>query len=252
MLFLLFAAAFFGGALNAVAGGGSFIALPALLYAGVPPVAANATTTVSLWPGSVSSAWAYRREIGHAGLRAFLGLGIVSLAGGLIGAELLLGTADTTFMRILPWLMLVAAIAFTFGGRLTLALWKGRGRQAPIERYPWWALAVQLVIATYGGYFGGGIGIMMLAGMALAGLTEIHQMNGLKSVLAVAINGVAAAEFARRGAVAWTPGLVMIAGAIAGGYIGAALARRLDARLVRAFVIAVAWSMTAYFFATAA
>ncbi len=252
MTLFLFFAAFLGGALNAVAGGGSFIALPALLYAGIPPVAANATTTLSLWPGSISSAWAYRREIARSGPRAFVALGVVSLAGGLVGAELLLGTSDTTFMRVLPWLMLVAAVTFTFGGRLTLALRRGHAIGGSEAGYPWWALALQLVIATYGGYFGGGIGIMMLAAMAVAGLTNIHQMNGLKSALAVAINGIATAEFVRRGAVVWAAGLIMIAGAIAGGYIGAAVARRIDGRFVRAFVILVAWSMTAYFFATAA
>lgn len=242
---LLFAAGFVGGALNAVAGGGSFIALPALLYAGVPPVAANATTTLALWPGSISSAWAYRREIATAGPRSFLLLGVISLVGGLIGAQWLLRTSDTSFMRLLPWLMLVASVTFTFGGRLT-------ARMAPVgrpaARFPWWALVLQLAIATYGGYFGGGIGIMMLAAMAVAGLSDMHQMNGLKSALAVAINGVATAEFVRRGAVVWMPGLVMVAGAVAGGYAGAAIARRMGAGSVRLFVIVVAWSMTVYFF----
>lgn len=250
MTIFLFFAAFVGGALNAVAGGGSFIALPALLYAGVPPVAANATTTLSLWPGSISSAWALRREIVAAGPKSFVALGLVSLLGGLMGAELLLGTSDTTFMRVLPWLMLVAAATFTFGGRLVRSL-RGPGAAAPTAGYPWWALALQLAIATYGGYFGGGIGVMMLAAMAVAGLGDIHQMNGLKSALAVAINGIATIEFIRRGAVVWGPGLVMVAGAIVGGYLGAAVARRIDGRLVRVLVVSVAWAMTAYFFAVA-
>jgi len=246
-LFLFFAA-FVGGALNAVAGGGSFIALPALILAGVPPVAANATTTLALWPGSISSAWAYRREIAAAGIRPFVGLGLVSLTGGLIGAELLLFTNDATFVRVLPWLMLLAAVTFTFGGRLTSALRRDGNRHEATSGYPWWALALQLVIAIYGGYFGGGIGIMMLAAMAVAGMTDIHEMNGLKTALAVAINGVATVEFIRRGAVVWEPGLVMIAGAIVGGYGGAAFARKLDGNVVRAFVVVVAWAMTIYFF----
>ena len=243
MTLFLFAAAVFGGALNAVAGGGSFIALPALLWAGVPPVAANATNTFALWPGSLASAWAYRREI--AGVRQWLvALGAVSVAGGLGGAVLLIRTPDAAFLRLLPWLLLLAAVTFTFGGRLPARVWSG----ATMGSVSWGALAGQFVIATYGGYFGGGMGIMMLAALALAGMTDLHKMNGLKSALAVAINGVALAEFVLAGAIVWRPGLVMVAGAIVGGYAGAALARRVDQRYIRAMVVTIAWSMTIYFF----
>jgi uncharacterized membrane protein YfcA len=239
---LLVLAAFAAGALNAVAGGGSFITLPALLWAGISPVAANATSTFALWPGSLSSAWTYRREI--ARWRAWLaGLGAVGVAGGLLGGLLLVRTSDDRFVRLLPWLMLLAAATFTFSGRLT------RGLRPDGQRsHPWWALGLQLAIAVYGGYFGGGMGIMMLASLALAGLTDIHEANGIKSVLAAAINGVALAEFMFVGIVAWRPGALMMAGAIAGGYLGASLARRLHPRYVRAFVIGVAWTLTAYFF----
>ena len=144
-----------GGALNAVAGGGSFITLPALIYAGVPAVAANATSTVALWPGSVSSAWAYRREFSHAG--RWLGiLSAVSVIGGLFGAVLLVRTSDTSFMRLLPWLMLTAAVTFTFGG--ALASWLSGGGQGVFGSqagHPTLlTLLLQLAIATYGGYFG--------------------------------------------------------------------------------------------------
>ncbi len=231
-----------GGALNSVAGGGSFITLPALLYAGIPPVAANATSTLALWPGSVSSGIAYRRDI-RATRRTLLLLGGASLAGGLFGARLLLGTSDTSFMRLLPWLMAVAATTFTCGGGLAA----GRER---IDGHAvrWWAVILQLAIATYGGYFGGGMGIMMLAAFAIAGMSDIHEMNGLKAILGASVNGVALAEFIVRHAVVWRPGLVMIAGAIVGGYGGASLARHVDRRSVRALVIAVGWAMTLYFF----
>jgi uncharacterized membrane protein YfcA len=243
LLCFLFFAAVVGGALNSVAGGGSFIGLPALLYAGIPPVAANATTTLALWPGAVSSAVAYRRDI-RASLKTLLVLGAVSLIGGLLGALLLVRTSDTSFMRLLPWLMLVAATAFTFGNRLTPRASSGPPRHfvAP------WAVALQLVIAVYGGYFGGGIGIMMLASMTVAGMTDIHEMNGLKSTLGATINGIALAEFIIKRAVYWRPGLVMVAGGILGGYAGASLARRIDRRHVRVFVITVGWAMTTYFF----
>ncbi len=242
MLLFLFIVAVLGGALNAVAGGGSFLALPALLYAGVAPVAANATTTMAMWPASVASTIAYRHDI-TLHRRWVLPLGAVSLVGGLIGGQLLMRTSDVSFMRLLPWLMLLATITFTIGGRLTTRL--GRG---PAHHMSMWTLVLQLAIATYGGYFGGGIGIMMLAVMSVAGMTNIHEMNGLKMMLAVAINGVALAEFVWHGAVDWTPGLIMAAGGMSGGYAGAAIARRLSPRSVRAFVVLLAWSLSLYFF----
>jgi len=238
----LFLIAVVAGALNAVAGGGSFLGLPALLYAGVAPVAANATTTFAMWPASVASAVAYRRDI-SVRPRTLVPMGVVSVAGGLIGGQLLMRTSDLSFLRLLPWLMLAATLTFTFSGRLTARL--GRGR--PHDLSPW-ALLLQLAIATYGGYFGGGIGIMMLAVMSVAGMTNIHEMNGLKVLLAVAINGVALVEFFLHNAVAWTPGLVMAAGGICGGYAGAGIARQLPAERVRMFVTVIAWILTVYFF----
>lgn len=250
---LLFFTALLAGALNAVAGGGSFLTLPALMYVGVPPVVANATSTVALWPGSASSAWAYRRELGSV-RRWLLVLAGVSLVGGFFGALLLVRTSNTAFLRLLPWLMLVASVTFTAGGSLTSRL-NGRGQAlfgAHDGRPTLWTLVLQLAIATYGGYFGGGMGIMMLAIFAVGGMTDIHAMNGLKAVLAVAINGVAFAEFVRTGAIAWAPAIIMIVGGVVGGYAGAATARRLRGAHVRWFVMAVAWTMTAYFFVRAA
>jgi len=256
---LLFVAALMAGALNAVAGGGSFIALPALLYAGVPPVAANATTTIALWPASLSSAVAYRREIATRS-RWLVLFGAISLIGGAIGGMLLLRTSDARFMRLLPWLMLAAAATFTFGARIV-------ERLRPIVRNPGpapltspagssfapvpvWALALQLAIATYGGYFGGGIGILMLAIFSVAGMNDIHQMNGLKALLAVAINGAAVVEFIAFGAVAWPQGATMAAGGILGGYSAAWIARHVPPSYIRVLISIVAWTMTAYFFVT--
>jgi uncharacterized membrane protein YfcA len=243
---LLVAAAVLGGALNAVAGGGSFLTLPALLSAGIAPVVANATSTLALWPGSVSSVVAYRADI-RSSWRTLGELGVISVAGGLIGGLLLVRTSDTSFMRLLPWLMLLAAATFTFGGTLTARA--SRAHAADGVRFAWWALALQFAISVYGGYFGGGMGIMMLATLSVSGLTDIHEMNGLKSLLGTAINGVALAEFVIDRKIAWTPGLVMVLGAIGGGYFGALTARRIDRRHVRTFVIVVGWAMTVYFFA---
>ncbi len=245
MIGLLFLAGAIGGALNAVAGGGSFITLPTLIVAGVAPVAANATSTFALWPGSVSAGFAYRRDV-RMKRGPLAVLVIVSLAGGLAGGLLLVRTSDTSFMRLLPWLMLLAAATFTFGNRVTTAIHPGVRRDS--RAFAPWAVILQFVIAVYGGYFGGGMGIMMLATFAVSGLTDIHEMNGVKSVLAAALNGVALAAFVVKGAIVWVPGFAMMFGGIAGGYFGAAVARHVDRRHIRTLVIVIGWGMTAYFF----
>lgn len=245
MPLILFLAGAAGGALNAVAGGGSFVTLPTLIFAGIPPVTANATSTFALWPGSLSAAFAYRRDIGIKGSLLAVLVG-VSLVGGLLGALLLVRTSDTSFMRLLPWLMLLAAGTFTFGSRITAAIHpSARGDGHTFAR---WAIVLQFAIAIYGGYFGGGMGIMMLATFAVSGMTDIHEMNGVKSVLGAALNGVALAAFVLKGAIAWGPGVAMMIGGIAGGYFGAALARRIDRGRIRMLVILIGWGMTAYFF----
>jgi uncharacterized membrane protein YfcA len=238
---LLFFAAAIGGGLNSVAGGGSFVAFPALLFAGVPPVPANATNTIALWPGAVASAVAYRRELSDA-RREALPLGVAALIGGLAGSLLLLHTAESTFVLLIPWLLLFATVLFTFGGPLAKRV--TGNRRAPLAL----GVVAQLVISVYGGYFGGGMGIMMLAVFTLLGMTHIHRMNALKNVLGTLINGVAVVAFVLAGAVRWAPGVVMIAGGIGGGYFGAAAARRVDPKRVRALVVVVAWTMTLYFF----
>ena len=251
MTLLLFLAAFVGGALNAVAGGGSFIGVPALIFAGVPAVSANATNTLALWPASIASVSAYRREVGAA--RPWvMSLGGASLAGGVIGGLLLLRTSDDAFLRLLPWLLLIAAATFTFAGPIQRALSR---HPADAAHHPAGAaphhlavLLLQFLISIYGGYFGGGMGIMMLATLTIAGMTEVHRMNAVKSVLAVIINGVALVQFIAFGAIAWPPGMIMVAGGIAGGYAGAATARRVDERHVRRLVMVIAWGMTLYFF----
>jgi uncharacterized protein len=238
---LLFGVAMVGGAINSVAGGGSFVTFPALLFAGVPAVPANATSTIALWPGSVASVLAYRRELRDV-RRELLPMGVASLAGGLGGSVLLLRTSDRTFVLLIPWLLLFATVLFSFGGPLAKRL--SHGAQAPLAL----ATAAQLVVSVYGGYFGGGIGIMMLAILSVLGMADIHRMNALKALLGALINGVAVVAFVVAGAVAWTPGVVMIAGGVTGGYAGAAIARRVDPKHVRWMVLGVAWTMTAYFF----
>lgn len=247
----LFIAAILGGALNSVAGGGSFITFPSLIFTGVLPIEANATSTVALWPGSIASAGAYRKELASQDRLLLLVLVAISLVGGVLGAVLLLRTPQSTFVKLIPYLLLLATLLFAFSGPITARLRK-RGETTKKTGRSWLNLLgvslLQLVIATYGGYFGGGIGIMMLASLGIMGMEDIHQMNGLKTILQASINGVAVITFIIAGAVAWLQAIVMILGAIVGGFAGAYYARKLDPRIVRGLVIVVGISLTIYFF----
>ncbi len=239
---LLIVSAFFAGALNAVAGGGSFLTFPALILAGVPPLNANATSTVAIAPGALASAYGYRRELGkikEVHLPSFLG---VSLIGGLIGALALLWTPERTFEAIVPWLLLFATVLFAFGPKVSAWI-----RRTVTVGYSS-VLVTQFFIAVYGGYFGGGIGILILATLGVFGLTDLHAMNGLKTLVSGCLNAVAVVAFIVGGAVYWTEALIMLVAAVAGGYAGAAIARRIPPPVLRKFVIAVGVAMTAYFF----
>jgi uncharacterized membrane protein YfcA len=238
------------GAINSVAGGGSFLTFPALIFCGLTPLRANTTNTVALWFGSLASVGAYRNQLGGP-RRALVTLLITSLAGGLAGAFLLLKTPDATFKLLLPWLMLTATLIFILGKHLTA--WLRRmvhlDIDAPRNMAPFLAgCLLQLVISVYGGFFGGGIGILMLALLTLLGYERIHTMNALKTVLATAINGIAAIAFVGAGMVDWPQALVMIVGSIIGGYGGAILAQRVPEEIVRRLVIMIGLGMTAYFF----
>ncbi len=244
---LLFAAALLAGALNAVAGGGSFIAFPALLFTGVPPIPANATNTVALWTGLVCSGGAFRRHINVPWLVLSV-LTAASIGGGILGALLLLHTPAHTFMRVLPWLMLAATLLFIFGRYVV------RPRETQVVHDTGMtalllATGFQFLVAIYGGYFGGGMGIVILAMLTAFGMVDIHQMNALKIVLSTATNGVAVAIFVASHAVYWRQALVMIVGAALGGFFGAHYSLRLPQKVVRWFVIGVGSSVTVYFFA---
>lgn len=263
----LFIAAILAGALNSVAGGGSFISFPTLLFTGVPPVQANATNTVAVWPGSLASIPPYRKDLKHE-LRELIYFSIVSVIGGVLGAVILLNTPQALFQRMVPWLLLIATLIFAFGN--SFAQWMRNRRAGVVDTQAnvkaesaeddtdtaqritpgrrVIVLVIQFIISLYGGFFGGGIGIMMLAGFALLGMRNIHQMNALKVVLASIINGVALVVFVIRGAVFWPQALVMVVGAIIGGYGGAALAHQVPPKYVRWFAISVGLVISAYFF----
>lgn len=239
---LLVLAGFFAGAINSVAGGGSFLTFPSLVFAGVPAVMANASSTVALVPGSMASAIGYRADIQRLDERRIRSWWIISVAGGAVGATLLLLTSDRTFRQAAPWLLLFATLLFAFGGQVSAAL---RGR---LHSNQMLMLMLLFPIAVYGGYFGGGIGIMILAAFRLYGFTDIHGMNGIKAILGGSLNAIAAVIFISARQVRWTPALVMMAAAILGGYLGPAFARRLKPSIIRGLVIAVGAIMTGYFF----
>jgi uncharacterized membrane protein YfcA len=239
---LLVVAAFAAGAINSVAGGGSFLTFPSLVFSGVAPVIANASNTIALVPGTVASIIAYRGDVQRLDEKHLKSWFLISLLGGALGACLLLVTSDKTFRYVAPWLLLFATLLFAFGNQMSLAL---RGR---LHGSRWLMLALMFPIAVYGGYFGGGIGIMFLAALRLYGLTDIHGMNGIKTILGGSLNALAALIFIATGEVAWKPTLIMMAAAIAGGYLGPRVARRTKPAVIRGLVIVVGITMTIYFF----
>jgi uncharacterized protein len=267
---LAFLAASIAGAINSVAGGGTLVSFPTLVWLGIPSINANATNTLALWPGSLGSMWGYRRELQGTDRRVWW-LAVPSLAGGLFGAVLLYRTPTDVFDRLIPWLILFATVLFMVQEPLQrrfnparlrhvepqprpdqAALASGspeanrRGGQAShpsTAHWLTWTMVFQFLVGVYGGYFGAGIGILMLAALSIMGHTDIHQMNGVKNVLAVCINGIAAVYFAVSGLVLWQDSVIMAVGAIAGGIGGAGLARRLGRKTVRHLVVAIGFAM---------
>jgi uncharacterized protein len=219
------------------------------LFVGVPPISANATNAAALWPGSVASVGAYRAELGRQRQQLVL-FSVLSLVGGLVGALLLLRTQDALFEQLIPFLMLGATVVFAASPVLTRVA-KERG-QAALGSRGWLRrsaiMLLYVAVAVYGGFFGAGLGILMLAVLALLGWENIHEMNGLKTLQASLVNGIAVGAFVLAGVIQWPQMVVMMLGAIMGGYGGAAVARRLPAVWVRGMVLLISISLTAYFF----
>jgi len=282
-LLLIGAGGFAAGAVNAVAGGGTFFSFPALLVVGLPPVVANASNSVALWPGSLSSAWAYRRELA-AYKRYLLPMGVASLLGGVAGGLLLLAAGDARFAALIPWLLAFATALFAFSPQLSALVKKMRQRSdtvmpampnsalqhrhgdqiapaglaaAPINAAQspadhgagspagWLA---QLLVSVYGGFFGAGMGILMMASLAIGGHEDVQHINALKNLLSAVIYSVTVVTFIAAGAVSWPHTLAMLLTASAGGYAGARLARRMQGPWLRRSVIAVGGALTFYYF----
>lgn len=226
--------------MNSVAGGGSFLSFPALLLAGVPAISANATNNAAMWVGTIGSARGYKEEVA-AHRHLLLPLILVSLAGSLLGALALLVTPPALFERLIPWLLLFATVVFT------ASPWLTRHSGGPPGHAPW-QIGVQFCVAVYGGYFGAGMGILMLAVLAFSGLPNLNAQNAVKNVLSVTINGVALIPFVIARIVDWRFALPMAVIALAGGYFGARLFRRVPQKIARSVVIAIGTAMTIAFF----
>ncbi len=242
---LLAGAGFVAGAANAVVGGGTFFSFPVLLSVGLPPVIANATNTVALWPGAVTASTIYLPELKNVRNGLFLRV-CVALLGGVTGALLLLASSNVFFFTLVPWLLALATLLFAFSGPIVEFVSRfAKGHRSNVIV----PLTLEFVFAIYGGYFGAGLGVLLMAGMALAGHSDTQSANAQKNLLAAAINGVAAALFVLVGAVRWLAAFSVMAGAIAGGFAGAHAARLIPAPWLRGIVIAVGTALSALYFA---
>ena len=233
--FIVFLAAFAAGVINSIAGGGTLISFPTLVWLGRNPILANATNAAALWPGSFAGMVGFRRDLAMLPRWLFL-LTIPSLIGGGVGAMLLLHTSTRTFNALVPWLI--------FGATMLLAFQEAITRRVRLHGNVTFVFILQFLVSIYGGYFGAGMGILMLAALGFVGLTDLHQMNGLKNLLAICINGVAAIYFAVSGAVIWSDAILMAIAAIAGGFAGAKMAHKLGRKFVRVAVVVIGLGMT--------
>jgi uncharacterized membrane protein YfcA len=243
MLLILLAAAALGGAANALAGGGTFLVFPALLLAAVAPIKANATASLALVPGAIASAWVYRDAMRGLSKNFILTMCGASLAGSLAGSLLLMNTSNATFSRLVPWLLLMAAAVFTAAPWLRKAA-AGLGGHQSLALL----VAGQFVVAGYGGYFGAGMGVLMMALYLAASEMEVHAAGGLRTTCAAVINVLAVAIFTWKGAVEFQVGVPMLLAGIVGGYWGAIAVKKLNAEGVRRGILIYAWGLTAWFF----
>ncbi|MCB2384372.1 MULTISPECIES: sulfite exporter TauE/SafE family protein [Shewanella] len=242
-------AGFLGGMLNAVAGGGSFITLLALVFVGVPPIAANATGTAALLPGYIASAWRFRKDIEYPASLSLKHLILIALIGGSIGAGILLTTSEQVFAKLIPWLILLATAAFIIGPWLLKRriAEQGENTSTPmLSRMT--ALIILSVVCIYGGYFNGGLGIILLASFGLMGQTNLHGMNGLKNLISALLTAIAVVVYAAGNVIDGQYLLLLAVMAIIGGYVGAALAYRISQPLLRGFIVIVGLAMALGFF----
>ena len=237
-----------GGILNSIAGGGSFITFPALLFFGVPPISANATNTFASCAGYLSGAYAFREEL-YSHRKELPPIILISIAGGVSGAWLLLQTPESVFRGIIPWLLLFATLLFIFGAKLNSTIKEFAARHQHASAIGRLLLALMLLgICVYGGFFNAGLGIIVLSYLALAGYSNISTMNGIKLLVSSTISLIAIIIFISNGAIAWLEGMSVLGGALVGGYVAARVSRKLPPKLVKGFIVVVSSGVTLYFF----
>lgn len=246
-LLTLFVSAIIAGSINSVAGGGTLISFPTLIAFGIPSIESNATNTAALWLGSASSALAYSKDT-KLYRDLVIPLIVPSVIGGLAGAFALVVTPPELFNRIVPFLVLFATLLFAFRDQINRLFKMGNGEESITALGRTWGFFFQLFVAMYGGYFGAGIGILMLGSLSIMGLRDIHRMNGLKTILATVINMIAFTFFVIKGLVVWGPAVLMAVGAILGGYFGARFAKRINPSYIKAFVIFVGLVVSVWLF----
>ena len=242
-IMVLFVAGVIAGSVNAIAGGGTFFTFPALLAAGLPPVVANASNAVAVWPGHAVAALGYRKELATTKSRLF-GSSVIALLGGSVGALLLLRTGDATFTVLIPALLLLATLVFAFKRRLqtVLALLRPAYAHRRMALWSW-----EFAIAVYGGYFGAGLGVLMMAGLALTGLRDVHQLNALKNLLSTLISSIAVALFVLAGAISWPHAAIALVGSVVGGWLGVRLAKRISVRWLERAVVTIGGLLSLYY-----
>lgn len=247
-LLLLFVAGIFGGVVNSIAGGGSFITFPALLFVGVPPISANATNTFASCAGYMSGAYALRRDL-YAHKNELPRLILISLIGGIVGAWLLLQTPESLFREAIPWLLCLATLLFIFGGKINGLLKQLASSHRHVSSIGKLLLVLMVLgVCIYGGFFNAGLGVIILSYLALAGYTDINAMNGLKLLISTFVSLIAVALFIFDGVIAWYEGVAMLFGTLVGGYVAANISRQLPQNYVRRFVILASSGITFYFF----
>ncbi len=242
-MLMMIAAAFAAGVINSIAGGGTLITFPVLIWLGLDPIVANATSTVALWPGLFGGLFGYRRELEDSS-GILLRLGLTSVIGGAIGAWLLTRTPSPTFASLVPFLILFATILFMAQG--TINRWLRLQSIVAEPGTSWWlgAIVFQFFSAAYGGYFGAGNGILMLAALGLLGLHDINRANGIKNFLGICINSIAVLLFALKGLVVWPDALLMAGAALIGGYCGAHIAVRVNQTTIRRAIVGIGFAIT--------
>jgi len=241
-ILIVFLAGLIAGAMNAAAGGGSFVSVPALIYVGIPSVSANMSSTIALYPGSLTSGWAYRGNFQAILNVSVKSMFLATLAGGFAGAVLLLLTPTSAFDKIIPWLLLLGSLAFALGP------WLGHRLRQYCQPNTAFLIAAQFLLGVYGGYFGGAVGIMMMAVWSVLGLTDIRAMNAVKVVLVAGANTIAVLCFAFAGSVAWRETMIMLVAAALGGYAGANATLQMSGPQIRIGISIINFLITAAFF----